>query len=1583
MTSLADRINCERLTDVSEWTCNRWRGYYKVFRVQLILLVLIYFIALIANILQTITEKGINNAFNSDRITIGTIRKSRKIKNTALAWISMLISFVGLGWYLVNEKLFSGGDFMDDYQIKMSIILVLYFLTVFSYFTDLTRYSFSKYPLNTKIIIKDMIDWNKYKVDELKTGSELYKRLNSLLEENAVGKLPKLKKREYPSYPDIFDTLSTTQISDFNKLFALYFLELRYELNHSYFPSFNKIEVPQDSYIYLTRKELVKTLVGDVALGRNGLYYIKIRGPFSGPNGGAPQFFNNYRLIDYLNLQFSIPGASAYYDTGGTVGTETKVCYMMVKDPYGIIKHFKVRIHNPVKTPDIVGSGINFGPSGDASLADAVHPVAIEGSEEGTPVTFTTAGGFSSVAKYLVNHLTWEESVQILENGEEALAFITPGSTLYFCNRIDLDPGIMTIHEFTASLNEKIEAYSFEANQGTKGNEKYRPLYFKVPDVREASICKDYAFSHIDLINDENARNTARTGLPVPTVSQNITAGTDGTTSGISPSTLTGSGTGMELSVTVFSNAVTDVTITTAGSGYKTGDKVTVTQASTSIPGALGDLVLKLAADEFATNTAVGSDWFVIDTPSQNFKVKPKIKNKSNSVNGYFTASEVADSLGDSYEYGDDYKLRTTALNANQKVGQATVTGASLKQDQTIWTDSQGGDWYFQKHKDDVTPLTDPLSATDGWGSIYIESSKTHPEPWSKPTITFEPITNSLKGSGLELNFYPGEITDGTSSSSTWTDQIRYYVYIKITSLTASSRQFSEILYKPTQDTPTPYEYDVVAEPGATAQASSSSRPAATVLSDSGVSLNTAAATIKIINPGTGYKPGDKIFITPAQFGAQGDTPVEGGYFVYTLKDTDFNTAGEGYIDLEPNAIEIDNNIILNETIDTIMLNLWKKNASIGNWNPDKIISKLERKKIRTIKSQQDVDLQDKQSTSQKDALTPSKISKRRTSLALSVLTIVTLAINLQHGVWYFKGYTNKNLIYMALSLCISLILVIYTYTMSFRNGILELQQQLKPDSLDEANAIALKNSLSYTLWDSFYWTLFVLGFHFISSLICNYYLPFKSIYNPRIIIYNIFVLIGFLTILFVNRASILVSNLNTMCVESSNISKSGDYMMNNFDCTKETRNSPTALSKSRFHTVSPSFSQRFFNKWKHFMGLNTDVDEYVVYHLINLLWILLIVKIKKRDDLTFTSTFRVKLGTFAQVNEDNVKGFMYILILLGLFSNNIKYLSLFFLNNGDIAPSQQELRIPEYFEKDPYISNYILAISTIIVSLISIVFVIKDTGMVFAFFNDINHSIYWISLMIAFLFAWRAKNYVTATYTKSYVKFHLDAGTQTITLTLPKTMKINPESQLNDVKMWILEGKDPQGIWKSNPPSINSVSIDKNKLRLDYTADKVFNEFNLRFKGKTKIPTIDIALSGDFRLVDTKAVAKTTIDDLSLAEQYDILRFAHPDVIANLFEENIIKADQDPLLWNVENVFEQLPTGNFYGRTNVEKLPINSKNFNLSAWRKLNIIKNDAESGKEHVNSDGTKRSYYIIKDSDINRSANMYWGRISWVPS
>lgn len=102
----------------------------------------------------------------------------------------------------------------------------------------------------------------------------------------------------------------------------------------------------------------------------------------------------------------------------------------------------------------------------------------------------------------------------------------------------------------------------------------------------------------------------------VGSISTNPTDATNAASLGVTnlATTSSGTGTGAILSVTVASNTVTEVTVTTAGSGYKVGDTLTV--AAANIPGGTAggsnaNLVFTLAAGDIAALDAA------VDLPTE------------------------------------------------------------------------------------------------------------------------------------------------------------------------------------------------------------------------------------------------------------------------------------------------------------------------------------------------------------------------------------------------------------------------------------------------------------------------------------------------------------------------------------------------------------------------------------------------------------------------------------------------------------------------------------------------------------------------------------------------------------------------------------------------------------------------------------------------------------------------------------------------------------------------------------------------------------------------------------------------------
>jgi len=91
--------------------------------------------------------------------------------------------------------------------------------------------------------------------------------------------------------------------------------------------------------------------------------------------------------------------------------------------------------------------------------------------------------------------------------------------------------------------------------------------------------------------------------------------GTVGSTAGYSTS---GAGTGLIISITVAGNTVTDIDITTAGSGYVVGDTITVTGSGGGVlGGATGNLVITLTAANFNSGSTYGSTQFELHPTEQ------------------------------------------------------------------------------------------------------------------------------------------------------------------------------------------------------------------------------------------------------------------------------------------------------------------------------------------------------------------------------------------------------------------------------------------------------------------------------------------------------------------------------------------------------------------------------------------------------------------------------------------------------------------------------------------------------------------------------------------------------------------------------------------------------------------------------------------------------------------------------------------------------------------------------------------------------------------------------------------------------
>ena len=94
----------------------------------------------------------------------------------------------------------------------------------------------------------------------------------------------------------------------------------------------------------------------------------------------------------------------------------------------------------------------------------------------------------------------------------------------------------------------------------------------------------------------------------------NTYIGTVGVTAGY---TTSGGGTGLGLNITVLGNTVTAVSITSPGTGYATGDTITVTGSGGVLGGATGNLVITLVASDFNANSTYGSTQFELHPSEQ------------------------------------------------------------------------------------------------------------------------------------------------------------------------------------------------------------------------------------------------------------------------------------------------------------------------------------------------------------------------------------------------------------------------------------------------------------------------------------------------------------------------------------------------------------------------------------------------------------------------------------------------------------------------------------------------------------------------------------------------------------------------------------------------------------------------------------------------------------------------------------------------------------------------------------------------------------------------------------------------------
>jgi|14_taG_2_1085336.scaffolds.fasta_scaffold00172_7 hypothetical protein len=90
--------------------------------------------------------------------------------------------------------------------------------------------------------------------------------------------------------------------------------------------------------------------------------------------------------------------------------------------------------------------------------------------------------------------------------------------------------------------------------------------------------------------------------------------GTVGVTAGYSTS---GAGTGLNITVTVSGNTVTQVTINTPGIGFAVDDTITVTGSGGVLGGATGNLVITLASTDFNANSTYGSTQFELHQAEQ------------------------------------------------------------------------------------------------------------------------------------------------------------------------------------------------------------------------------------------------------------------------------------------------------------------------------------------------------------------------------------------------------------------------------------------------------------------------------------------------------------------------------------------------------------------------------------------------------------------------------------------------------------------------------------------------------------------------------------------------------------------------------------------------------------------------------------------------------------------------------------------------------------------------------------------------------------------------------------------------------
>jgi len=424
------------------------------------------------------------------------------------------------------------------------------------------------------------------------------------------------------------------------------------------------------------------------------------------------------------------------------------------------------------------------------------------------------------------------------------------------------------------------------------------------------------------------------------------------------------------------------------------------------------------------------------------------------------------------------------------------------------------------------------------------------------------------------------------------------------------------------------------------------------------------------------------------------------------------------------------------------------------------------------------------------------------------------------------------------------------------------------------------------------------------------------------------------------------------------------------------------------------------YKTWKWHRLLNTPVDEYVFQYLTAIILIL----------LTHTQ-FSVKNDSGGE-DVDQIgkreRG-IEIVAAIGCIVVYLKTLFFFLGNGGNIAPNTKDLRIPSFYDKNVQPSVFLGAlIISGIVYFTSIKKIINNNGIWKVFGTEIPQSVYWFIIFSIFA--------AIASYDKKEdvekITWKLDPETSTITLTLidngkpldfgkieddfiealantenwalkhvdnPRTID-NPDGVLVTLEDIILFDGTIQILYDLDPPeSIHNIMIDKFPFDNGYQIGNKIQSRLVKLRG--------VNFSSSVRTVPTK------IGELSIQQQYEVLKYADHDDIQTLRKMDIIKRKSTGesvwhMYWNntgnpVDDQEEPVdfvldsekweydtdkppinpvadytpiddPEGAFttsdegdswepvWRRRNLESVPINSKNFNLKRWRNLDIEKYD-----------------------------------------